>query len=112
MPVVEKLDQQVELRFYRPDGLSSETIWARRTFRAVEYSPRSSAPTRLERVRFELHDREDMRAALVNIGETSPVRLFDSVLGLEYHVQSLETLPNRKRMLAVCQAFVPAQRTR
>ena len=103
---------QLELRFYRTSGLSAETIWARRVFRSVEYAPRTTAlPTRLERVRFILRNREDVRAALVNVGEASPVRVYDSVLQIEYHVQAVEDVPtDRTRMVCIAQAFVPASK--
>ena len=111
MPAIPKLDTVLELRIYRGvERLSSETVFARRTLRASEHAPRTGArPTKLERVRYELHEREDARAALVGGATQGPVRLYDGSVGVEYVVNSFEALPGGRRMVASCTAFVPSQ---
>lgn len=109
MPTIPKLDTVLELRFYRASGVSSETVYARRTVRLTEHAPRGGSPSKLERVRFEMHEHEDARAALASGATQGPVRLYDASVGIEYVVNSLETLPGGRRMLASCTAFVPSQ---
>ena len=111
MPVVPKLDTVLELRFYRQTGVSSETVYGRRDLRIVEHAPRTSAPpSKLERVRYLMHNREDMRAALLSANTQAPVRLYDANVGIEYAVNSIDDLPGGRRMVVNASAFVPSQR--
>ena len=111
MPTVPKLDTVLELRFYRQGGVSSETVYARRDLRIVEHSPRTGAPpSKLERVRYLMERREDMRAALMTANTQAPVRLYDATVGIEYAVNSIDDIPGGRRMVANCSAFVPSQR--
>ena len=110
MPVVPKLDRVLELRFYRQAGVASETVYARRESRISEDAPRGGTPSKLERVRFVLHDREDMRAALLSANTQGPVRLFDASVGIEYAVNSIDDLPGGRRVAVNASAFVPSQR--
>ena len=109
MPVVPKLDRVVELRFYRQSGMSASTIYARREFRMVEYSPRSGRiPTRLERVRYVVHANAEIDEALTEADTPAPVRIYDN--GLEYQVNAIEETRHRDRVLLTCSAFPPSQR--
>ena len=110
MPVVPKLDKVLELRFYRQDGVSSETVFARRESRVSEHAPRSGIPSKLERVRYLMERREDMRAALMSANTQAPVRLYDASVGIEYAVNSIDDIPGGRRMVVNCAAFVPSQR--
>ena len=110
MPFVPKLDQVLELRFYRPAGVSTETIFGRIESRVSEYAPRAGVPTRIERTRITIEKREDVREMLMEASTTDPVRVFDASVGTEYSVTSVDDVNNRKRMLLNCTAFVPAQR--
>ena len=110
MPSVPKLDRVLELRFYRQAGVASETVYARRESRLSEDAPRGGVPSKLERVRYILHDREDMRAALVSAVTQGPVRLFDASVGIEYVVNSIDDLPGGRRVAVNASTFVPSQR--
>ena len=109
MPTIPKLDKVLELRFYRQDGVSSETVFARRESRVSEHAPRSGIPSKLERVRFVMHNREDMRAALLSANTQAPVRLFDASVGIEYVVNTIDELPGGRRVAVNASAFVPSQ---
>ena len=110
MPTIPKLDLVLELRFYRQSGVASETVYARRESRSSEHAARSGTPTKIERVRYVLHDREDMRRELMAARTDAPVRLFDASVGIEYVVNTIDAIPGGRRVVANCTAFVPSQR--
>ena len=111
MPFVQRLDAVFELRFYRPGGLASETLYARRESRRTEHAARSGTPTKIETMRLEVEQREAIRRGLMEASTADPVRVYDASTGIEYSVRSCEDLPsNRHRMILLCTAFVPSQR--
>ena len=111
MPVVPKLDKVLELRFYRQSGVSSETVYARLDQCVTEHAPRTGAPpSKLERVRYLMRERGDMRLALLTAVTQAPVRLYDATLGIEFSVNSIDELPGGRRMAVNCVAFGPSQR--
>ena len=110
MPVVEKLDQQVELRFYRHSGMSASTIFARRESRIIEYQPRGfgQTVTRVERARYIIHANSDISANLTRAEVAGPVRVFAN--GVEYVVTGLEETERRDRVIVHGEAFPSGQR--
>ena len=111
MPIVPKLDQAVELRFYRQSGMSSRTIYVRREAKTVEYGARGlggGPVTRRERVRFLARQDVEIEDALTRAEVVAPVRIVDS--GIEYQVSALEDFGSRTRIRLLCDAFPPSQR--
>ena len=110
MPVVEKLDHQVELRLYRQTGMSASTIFARRESRVVEYQPRGlgQTVTRVERARFLIHANTDIETALTRAEVAGPVRIFDH--GVEFVVTGLEETERKDRVIVHGEAFPSGQR--
>ena len=110
MPVVEKLDATVELRFYRQTGMSAATIYAKRESRVVEYQPRGlgQTVTRVERMRLLIHANTDIEAALTAAPVAGPVRIFDH--GVEFVVTGLEETERKDRVIVHGEAFPSGER--
>ena len=111
MPVVEKLDHQIELRFYRQAGMSASSIFSRRESRRVDYQPRGGlgqTTTRVERARYLVNVNADIEQALIDAEVTAPVRIYDN--GREYVVTGLEETERTDRVIIHGEAFPSAQR--
>ena len=111
MPTIPKLDQAVELRFYRTSGMSGSTMYVRREARTVEYAARGiggGPVTRRERVRFLARRNLAIEDALTRAEVVAPVRIVDN--GIEYQVSALEDFGSRTRIRLLCDAFPPSQR--